>query len=215
MFLDRSDAGIKLSEKLKAYKDNKEVLILALPRGGVATGYEIARILNAPLDVLIVRKIGHPMQPELAVGAVSETGTVVLNPRVLSFGVSEDYIKDETSIQKEEISRRIELYRKGKGISEIQGKIIILVDDGVATGATIKAAISTLNKEKLKKLVIALPVAPPDTADELKGMADEFICLETPYDFRAVGNYYYDFTQVTDQEVVRYLKIAEEFYEKK
>lgn len=215
MFLDRRDAGTKLAQKLKAYKDNREVLVLALPRGGVVTGYEVAIFLNAPLDILIVRKIGHPRQPELAVGAVSETGTVVLNRSVLSFGISEDYIESETSVQKKEISRRIKLYRKGEGISKIEDKIVILVDDGVATGATIKAAISTLNKERIKKLVIALPISPPETADELKSMADEFICLETPEDFMAVGSYYNDFTQVTDQEVVQLLKSAGDLHEKK
>lgn len=210
MFRDRIDAGIKLAERLKNYKDSKEVLILALPRGGVVTGFEIARYLNAPLDVLIVRKIGVPWQPELAMGAVSETGTVVLNQFVVSaYRISKDYIQDEISRQKEEISRRLKLYRKGKGISKLEAKTIILVDDGVATGATMKAAIETLRKERTRKLVVAIPVSPPDTADELKRMTDEFICMETPLDFMAVGAHYQDFTQVSDEEVVRLLKMAE------
>ncbi len=207
MFNDRRDAGIQLTSMLKKYKDQEGVLVLALPRGGVVTGYEIARYLNVPLDIVIVRKIGFPGQTELGIGAVSETGTVVLNQFIIStYGVSKDYIEHEISRQKEEISRRVKLYRKGKGLPDLEGKTIILVDDGVATGATIKAAITTLRKEKLTKLTVALPVAPPAMADELKQMVDEFICIETPVDFMAVGAHYRDFTQVSDEEVVELLQ---------
>lgn len=207
MFRDRKDAGNQLAAKLKQYKDTKEVLVLALPRGGVVNGLEIARHLKAPLDVLIVRKIGFPGQPELAIGAVSETGTVVLNKSIIStYGVSEDYVQAETSRQKEEIARRVKLYRQGKGLSELEGKTIILVDDGVATGATMKAAIATLKKEKIQKLVVALPVSPPETAKELMEMVDEYICLETPWNFMAVGGYYKDFRQISDEEVVKMLQ---------
>jgi putative phosphoribosyl transferase len=150
------------------------------------------------------------LQPELAAGAVSETGAVVLNPHVLSsYEIAEEYIEGEISRQKKEISRRQELYREGKGIRNLEGKTVIIVDDGVATGATVKAAIETLKKERLKRLVAALPVAPPETADELRRMVDEFICLETPSDFMAVGNYYDDFSQVTDEEVVELLRESE------
>lgn len=207
MFRDRRDAGVQLASRLKQYKGMRGALILALPRGGVVTGLEIARSLNVPLDVLIVRKIGAPFQPELAAGAVSETGTVVLNQYVVSsYGITKSYIGDEVSRQKEEISRRIKLYRMGKGIGELEGKIIILVDDGVATGATMKAAIATLKREKIEKLVVALPVAPPDVADEIRGMVDEFICIETPPYFMAVGNHYMDFSQVSDAEVIEILQ---------
>lgn len=207
MFRDRKDAGNRLAGKLKDYEDLNDVLVLALPRGGVVTGFEIARQLKAPLDVLIVRKIGFPGQPELAIGAVSETGTVVLNKSIISgYGVSEDYVQKEISRQKEEIARRVKLYRKGKGILELEGKTVILVDDGVATGATMKAAIETLRKEKLRKLVVALPVCPPETEKELKAMVDECICLETPRDFMAVGSYYDDFRQTSDEEVVEMLR---------
>lgn len=212
MFKNRNDAGIQLSLKLKNYRDRKDVLVLALPRGGVVTGYEIARYLNLPLDVLIVRKIGFPGQPELGIGAVSETGIVVFNEIILnSYNVPQEYIEKEISRQKEEISRRIKIYRQGKELPQLEGKVIILVDDGIATGATMKAAIATLKKEKLKKLVIALPVAPPEVAKEMKEMADEFICLATPAGFTAVGAYYEDFTQVSDEEVQELLsKIAQQ-----
>ncbi len=206
MFIDRSDAGIQLAQRLKKYSGQKSVLVLALPRGGVVTGFEIARALGAPLDVLIVRKIGFPGQPELAIGAVSETGAVVLNESIISsYGVSEDYVRKEISRQKEEISRRVKLYRNGEPISELEGRTIILVDDGVATGATVKAAIATLKKEKITKLILALPVGPPEAAAELKEMVDDFICLEVPAYFGAVGAFYEDFTQVSDGEVVEML----------
>jgi putative phosphoribosyl transferase len=207
MFKDRRDAGIRLASRLLQYKDNKDVLVLALPRGGVATSYEVAQSLGVPLDVLIVRKIGVPWQPELAAGAVSETGALVLNKLIVSgYRISKEFLEKEISRQKDEISRRVELYRKGNSIIDPDGKIVILIDDGVATGATMKAAIETLRAAKTKKIVVALPVAPPDTADELKGMSDDFICIETHQDFLAVGNYYLDFTQVSDEEVVEFLQ---------
>ena len=206
MFRDRREAGRLLAEKLKWYRDQGEVLVLALPRGGVITGIEIARYLHVPLDVLIVRKIGAPLQPELAAGAVAETGAVVLNPHVLSsYGIPKEYIRSEIARQEEEISRIREIYREGKGIATLEGTVIV-VDDGVATGATVKAAIETLKKGRMKRLVVALPVAPSDTAEELRRIVDEFICLETHGDFMAVGNYYDDFSQVTDEEVVRLLR---------
>jgi len=207
MFKDRRDAGIQLALRLEEYRGQRDLLILALPRGGVPTGDEIARSLNAPLDIVIVRKIGFPGQPEFGIGAISETGTTVLNESIISsFGVPRDYIESAIARQKEEISRRVELYRKGKRLSHLEGKTIILVDDGVATGATMKAAIATLKEEKIKKLIVAIPVAPPSIADELEKMVDEFICLDTPFDFMAVGAHYRDFSQVSDAEVVELLQ---------
>ena len=207
MFADRRDAGVQLISRLKEYKDQQGVIVLSLPRGGVATGYEIARSLHIPLDIVIVRKIGFPGQPELGIGAVSETGTVVLNTSIIStYGIPKEYIEREVSRQKEEISRRVKLYRKGKGLPPLQGKTVILVDDGVATGATMKSAITTLKEENLKKLIVALPVAPPGVVKELEQMVDIFICIETPFDFMAVGSYYHDFTQVSDEEVINFLE---------
>jgi putative phosphoribosyl transferase len=211
MFNDRTDAGIQLVSRLKEYKDKEGVIVLALPRGGVVTGYEIAQHLNVPLDIVLVRKIGFPGQPELGIGAVSETGSIVLNDYIISgYGVSKEYIEREVSRQKEEIARRVKLYRKGKCLSGLKGKTIILVDDGVATGATMKAAITTLKEEKLNKLVVALPVAPSSVAEEIETMVDEFICIETPFDFMAVGSYYDNFTQISDEEVVELLRRSKE-----
>ncbi|MGD1074732.1 MAG: phosphoribosyltransferase [Thermodesulfovibrionales bacterium] len=207
MFKDRRDAGLQLAEKLRHYKSRKGVLVLALPRGGAVTALEIARAIGAPFDVLIVRKLGFPGQQELAIGAISETGAVVLNQRVLAYGdISKKYIEEEISAQKDEIARRLNLYRGGKRLENLQGKTVILVDDGVATGATMKAAIVTIKQETIERLVVAIPVAPIETADELRAMTDEFVCLYTPPDFMAVGNYYGDFTQVTDDEVAEILK---------
>lgn len=207
IFRDRQDAGIQLADRLKGYKHSGEAIVLALPRGGVVTGFEIAKVLDLPMDVLIVRKIGFPGQSEFGIGAVSETGTVVLNSAIISsYGVEDEYIQLEIARQKEEVERRLRIYRKGKRILDLEGKKIILVDDGVATGATLKAAISALKKEKIKGLIAAIPVSPPETAEELKGMVDELICLNTPADFMAVGNYYDDFQQVPDETVVEMLE---------
>lgn len=207
LYKDRRDAGRRLASKLILYKDRENVLVLALPRGGVITGYELARLLNCSLDVLIIRKIGFPGQPELAIGAVSETGAVALNEGIISsYRVPEDYIEKEISRQQKEIERRVSLYRGGIGIPPLEGKIIILVDDGLATGATMKAAISTLKKEKIARLIVALPVASRDAEGDIRRMVDECICLVAPYDFMAVGNYYQDFAQVSDEEVVELLR---------
>ena len=202
IFKNRKDAGIRLASKLLHYKDREDVLVLALPRGGVVVGFEIAKLLHCPLDIIIIRKIGFPGQPELAIGAVSETGKVVLNEDIIStHGVTTDYLEKEISTQKKKIARRVSLYRSGKSIPSLEGKIIILVDDGVATGATMKAAISTLKTEKLSRLIVALPVSSQEAEIEIKKMIDEWVCLETPGWFMAISNYYQDFTQVSDHEV--------------
>ena len=206
MFKDRKDGGTQLSGKLKEYIGQKNVLVLALPRGGVVTGVEIAAFLEAPLDVLIVRKIGHPWQPELAVGAISETGSIVYNEEVISsMGVTKDYLRGEAARQREEIARRQQLYRGGRKLVNLRGKTVILVDDGVATGATMKAAVETVKREQVGKIVVAVPVAPPGTAAELQRIVDVFVCLAMPGDFMSVGSCYSEFPQVTDAEVVTLL----------
>jgi putative phosphoribosyl transferase len=206
MFKDRKEAGMLLAEKLKDFAGQQNVLVLALPRGGVVTGVEIANRLKAPLDVLIVRKIGHPWQPELAVGAISETGSIVYNEAVVSsVGVTKDYLRGEAARQREEIARRQQLYRGGQKLVDLRGKTVILVDDGVATGATMRAAVEALTREHVGKLVVAVPVAPPDTATVLQRIVDVFVCLEIPDDFMAVGSYYAEFRQIMDAEVVALL----------
>ena len=207
VYRDRKDAGKRLAERLMHYRDKADVIVLGLPRGGVTVAYEVARALHCPLDILIVRKIGFPGNPELAAGAVSETGSVVFNEDIVArYGVSRAYLDEETARQKEEIARRITLFRGGKGVPPLTGKTVILVDDGVATGATAKAAISTLKKERIAKLVVALPVASWEAEQEMAPLADECVCLQAPADLMAVGYYYADFTQVEDAEVVAMLK---------
>ncbi len=206
MFRDRKDAGMHLAEKLKEYAGQRDVIVLALPRGGVVTGAEVANRIKAPLDVLIVRKIGHPLEPELAAGAIAETGAIVYNEDVVSGGgVSREYLTAEVERQKSEICRRQQLYRNGEKLRSLAGKTVILVDDGVATGATMKAALSALKQEQVAKLIVAVPVSPEETAAELRTMADAFICLDVPMDFMAVGSYYAEFRQTMDAEVVALL----------
>ena len=207
MFKDRKDAGTQLAEKIKDYAGQRDVFVLALPRGGVVIGVEIANRLRAPLDVLIIRKIGHPWQPELAVGAISETGSIVYNEDVVaSIGVTKDYLRGEAARQREEIARLQQLYRSGQKLVNLRGKTVILVDDGVATGATMKAAVETLKRERVGKLIIAVPVAPLYTAAELRRMIDVFVCLDIPENFMSVGSYYADFKQVPDADVTQLLQ---------
>lgn len=207
LFQNRKDAGRQLAGRLMHYLDKAGVIVLGLPRGGVSVAHEIARALHCPLDILIVRKIGFPGNPELAAGAVSETGSVVFNEDIVSaYGVSKAYLERETARQEEEIARRVALYRGGTGVPPMEGKSVILVDDGVATGATLRAAISTLKQERLARLVVALPVASQSAARELAATVDEWVCLQAPAGFMAVGQYYADFTQVEDEDVVALLK---------
>ena len=207
VFRDRNEAGKRLAEYLMPYRGKPDVIVLGLPRGGGTVAYEVARALQCPLDILVVRKIGFPGNPELAAGAVSETGSVVFNEDiVMAYGVSRGYLERETARQKEEIARRVALYRGDKGIPLLAGKTVVLVDDGVATGATVKAAVSTLKHERIAKLVVALPVASWEAEQEMAPLVDEWVCLQTPTDFRSVGSYYSDFSQVEDEEVVAMLK---------
>jgi predicted phosphoribosyltransferase len=209
VFQNRQEAGKQLAARLQDYRGGENLLVLALPRGGVPVGYEIARELGCPLDVLIVRKIGCPGNPELAAGAVSETGTRVLNADVIAMQrISPEYLDGETERQRREIVRRLAVYRDGETIGSLAAKTVLLVDDGVATGATMKAAVATLRREGLTKLVVAVPVAPPSTAREIAPTVDAWVCLDTPAGFAAVGQFFRDFTQVEDAEVVALLKKA-------
>ncbi len=209
VFRDRIEAGMRLADKLMHYTGRRDAIVLALPRGGVVVGFTVARALGISLDVFIVRKIGFPGQPELAIGAVSETGVRVLDGEILrQYGIPVSYLEAEIPRQEEEIARRIDLYRNGKALPGLEGKTVLLVDDGVATGSTLKAAIETLQREKLNRLVVGIPVAPRDTRAELEGMVDELVCLFSPPDFIAVGAYYGDFSQTSDDDVVGLLEGA-------
>ena len=206
VFENRYEAGGLLAEKLNKLKGEKNVVVLGIPRGGVITASVIASELILPLDVVIIRKIGAPYQKELAIGAVSEGGVRVLEESLIKrLEVDEKYIQKAVKENWREIKTRIKKFRGGKRLN-LAGKSVVLVDDGIATGATIEAAIGFLKKEGAKKIILATPVAPRDTLSKLTKLVDEVVVLETPSDFRAVGQFYHDFPQVTDEEVVSLLK---------
>ncbi|MEM1654762.1 MAG: phosphoribosyltransferase family protein [Nitrososphaerota archaeon] len=205
IFRDRLDAGEKLAELLSNYRGER-LAIIAIPRGGVEVGYVLAMRLDSPLEVTVPRKIGAPMDPELAVGAVAEDGTIYVDEEVARLvGVSLDWIRSEGERELREVRRRIELYRGGKPLPALKDYIVILVDDGVATGATIIATARFLRKLEPRRLVIAVPVAPPETLPKLSREVDDVRCLETPTPFFAIGQFYYDFSQLSDDQVLNYL----------
>lgn len=212
-YKDRQDAGHQLAEKLIKYINDKPVII-ALPRGGVAVGYEAAKILNAPLDVIVPRKIGAPSQPELGIGAIAPNGIRILNTELVRFlGISKTEIEQIVERETIEMNRRIKLYRKDLPPLDLYEKTVIIVDDGLATGVSAKAAILSIKQMHPKKIILAVPVSPPDTADKFRTYqnVDEFLCLYEPPDFYAVGAYYQNFEQVNDEEVINLLQKAKEF----
>jgi putative phosphoribosyl transferase len=185
--------------------------VLALPRGGVPVGFEIASVLRAPLDLVLVRKIGAPFQPELAIGALVDGGRAeaVMNEEILrEFEIPESYIEQERARQLEEIERRRNVYLAGRTRAPIEGRTAIVVDDGIATGATMEAALDAVRRAKPKRLVLAVPVAPPDTIERLRPHADDVVCLATPRLFGAIGAFYADFRQLDDQQVIDLLERA-------
>lgn len=205
-FSDRKDAGKQLASALTDFSF-KEGMVLAIPRGGVVVGYEIASALNFKLDVIVPRKIGAPDNPELAIGAVTEDGTMILDDSLIMYlGVSNDYIYQESERQKQEIRRRQNFYRQGVSEPEIKDKNVIVVDDGIATGYTMKAALASVRNRGAATLTVAIPVGPPSTIKELKYQADNIVCLYTPEYFQAIGQFYSDFSQTTDEEVIELLK---------
>jgi len=201
-FHDRRAAGRFLATKLAAYVKRPDVLVLALPRGGVPLAYEVARALDAPLDVFLVRKLGIPGQEELAMGAVATGGVRVLNTQVVGSLRIPDYVIDAVAArERQELARRERLYRGDRLSPDVRGRTVILVDDGLATGATMLAAIKALRQQQPARLVVAVPTASPETCEELKAEVDEIICAITPEPFYAVGLWYDDFSQTTDDEV--------------
>ena len=206
LFNDRQEAGRLLAEKLEFLK-GKDVIVLAVPRGGVVVAAEVARALGAPLDVYITRKIGAPYNEELAIGAVAPDGSTVLDQGLVSsLGVSPQYIEKETARQKTEIERRLKKYRGEAPPPRLAGRHVILVDDGVATGATTLAALRALRKQKPQKLILAVPVGPPDSIQMLSVEADQVVCLATPEPFWAVGRFFVDWSQTSDEEVIALLR---------
>jgi len=201
-FRNRTDAGRQLAEKLAAYANRPGVLVLALPRGGVPVGFEVAQELGAPLDVFLVRKLGVPGYEELAMGAVATGGVRVLNDEIVrGLGISEHEIDAAAARELQELARRERLYRGDRPPPDIAGRTVILVDDGLATGATMRAAIAAVRQQQPARIVVAVPTASPDTCEALKAEADDVVCAMTPEPFLAVGHWYEDFTQTTDDEV--------------
>ena len=208
-FVNRTEAGRLLAEKLEKYANRDDVVVLGLPRGGVPVAYEIAKHLHALLDVFIVRKLGVPGFEELAAGAIASGGVRVLNEDVMrAIPYADAAIEAVTARETAELQRREHIYREGRPAPELRDKIVILVDDGLATGATMRAAVKALRERGAAKIVMAVPVAPPDTCQELAQQADEAICLSTPPFFQAVGQYYDDFSQTSDDDVRELLNRA-------
>jgi putative phosphoribosyl transferase len=201
-FPNRTEAGRQLAEKLLKYAGRPDVMVLGLPRGGVPVAFEVAKRLGAPLNVFIVRKLGVPGFEELAVGAIASGGVRVLNEDVMrAVPNAEQVIESVTARETAELERREQSYRNGRPAPELGDRVVILVDDGLATGATIRAAVAALRQRAVAKIVVAVPVGPPDTCRELEREADEIICLSRPDFFQAVGQYYEDFSQTSDDEV--------------
>ena len=209
-FADREAAGCVLAAKLAHLKD-RQPIVLALPRGGVAVGFEIAQALDAPLDIVLVRKIGVPWQPELALGAVTDgasAATFIDEDLAKALDIPESYVKEETARQLEEIERRRKTYCAGRPPIDVPGRTVIVVDDGIATGATMRVALGAVRRRNPAHVVLAVPVAPPETLAALGKEADEVVCLEVPAMLGAIGFYYRDFHQMSDAEVTDILARA-------
>jgi putative phosphoribosyl transferase len=202
MFRDRSHAGRALAGMLARYAGRPDVVVLALPRGGVPVGYEVARALGAPLDVFPVRKLGVPGREELAMGAIAAGGVVVVNDEVVRrLDIPEAVIDEAAAEERQELDRRAEAYRGGRPAPNLRGKTVVLVDDGLATGSTMRAAVAAVRRLGPAGVVVAVPVGALETCDQFRRVADDVVCAETPEPFFAVGSWYQDFAQTTDEEV--------------
>ncbi|HEV2058681.1 MAG TPA: phosphoribosyltransferase [Solirubrobacteraceae bacterium] len=209
LFTDRADAGRQLAARLRHYRDRDDVVVLGLPRGGVPVAYEVARALHAPLDVFVVRKLGAPGREELAMGAIASGGARVLNRRVVdAYGLSEEDVEKVADREAIELARREQAYRDGRPPLSIAGRTVILVDDGLATGASMRAAVAALREHGAEWIVGAVPVSSVETCAAFEYCVDEMVCAHTPEPFFAVGLWYEDFAATTDDEVRRLLKEA-------
>jgi predicted phosphoribosyltransferase len=201
-FVDRREAGRVLATRLLAYAGQPDVVVLGLPRGGIPVAYEVARALAAPLDVFVVRKLGAPLQPELALGAIASGGVRVLNADIIKvFGIPDEVLEQITYRERQELERRERAYRAGRPQVALASQQVILVDDGLATGSTMRAAVTAIRDLRPSKVIVAVPVGAPETCRELATIADEVVCVETPEPLESVGRWYRDFSQTTDDEV--------------
>jgi len=206
IFKDRVDAGKRLAQALRPYA-GQDVVVYALPRGGVVIGAEIARALGAPLDLVVVRKVGHPYSPEYAIAAVAEDGDAAVNLREVE-SIDKDWFEESVRIEQREARRRRDLYTRGRAAIPATDKVAILVDDGLATGLTMFAAVQEVQHYRPVKIVVAVPVAPPRAVQELKEVVDDVVVLHLTRDFRAIGSFYVCFDQVSDEEVIELMKSA-------
>lgn len=208
-FKDRTDAGQQLAKKLSAYKNDPDAIVIGLPRGGVVTAFAIAEALNVPLDIVVARKIGMPFNPELAAGALTEDGTVLLNKEIMEMSsVTRNDLDPIIKAEKDEAIRRLTLYRQGKLPLNLTGKKVILVDDGIATGATMRAAIASVRSRNAKKIIVAAPIVPIDLLSRLRKEADEVVTILTPENFWGLSAFYGHFAQTTDETVINLMKKA-------
>jgi predicted phosphoribosyltransferase len=208
-FRDRADAGRRLAAELRRYTDRTDVIVLALPRGGVPVGYEVASALRVPLDVFVVRKLGLPWHEELAMGALASGGVRILDEDLIRAArVSEEDIQHVTAAEQVELARREQLYRGDRRFPDLSGTTAILIDDGLATGSTMRAAVAALRLEHPARVIVAVPLASPETCEAFLNVADDIVCAETPEPFHAVGLWYDDFSQTTDNEVHELLERA-------
>lgn len=202
IFADRHEAGVELAAKLPAYRGHSDVVVLALPRGGVPVAFEVAGTLEAPLDIFVVRKLGMPGRPEFALGAIASGGVRVLSDDVIrTYGVPNSVIEAVARQEIAELERREREYRQGRRLTDLRDRIVILVDDGLATGSTMRAAVHAVRAHQPARIVVGVPVGAPATCDEIAHIADELVCARMPAHFSAVGLWYRDFSQTTDDEV--------------
>jgi putative phosphoribosyl transferase len=202
LFKDRADAGRKLAQELPGYGGRTDVIVLGLPRGGVPVAFEVAKALKAPLDIFLVRKLGAPGQKELAMGAIAPGGVRVLNHDVVqALNISDEIIETIAAEEQQELERREQAYRGDRPKPDVRGRTVILVDDGLATGASMRAAVIALRGQEPARIIVAVPTAAPETCEALKGEVDEIVCVATPQPFLGIGASYEEFSQMTDEEV--------------
>ncbi len=212
VFKNRQEAGQKLAEKLKEFKNKKDTIILALPRGGVINAFEIAKELNLPLDLIVPRKIGAPFNEEYAIGAITESGEGIFDQQAIaSLNVTKDYLDKKVAEEKKEAQRRLKTYRQNQPPLDLKNKTVIIVDDGIATGLTMRAAIKSIKEKKAKKIIVAVPVSARDSLKIIEKEADQVICIDAPLFFGAVGAFYEDFGQTEDKEVIDLMEKSKNF----
>jgi putative phosphoribosyl transferase len=211
-FKNRQEAGQKLAQKLKKFKNQKDTIIIALPRGGVVNAFEIAKELNLPLDLVVPRKIGAPDHEEYAIAAITESGEGIFDQAAIeSLNVSQKYLDQKIIEEKKEAERRLQTYRPDRPPLDLKNKTVIIVDDGIATGLTMRAAIKSIREKKPKKIIVAVPVAAKDSFKKIQELADQVICLHTPFFFGAVGAFYETFEQTPDKEVIELMAQSKKF----